>query len=344
MSTRTPVHAPRLLAAGLALASIAGSAPAQRGRPAELVPPGLRLVHGDILIPANHPVPEGASCSQTGTYLPVPWPDGVVPFTFAAGVTGSQKDAMRAAMDEWNYSGADLTFVPIEGPDAASLSSVTIQNSSGNNSSIGLLPPGLNVINVFNWDYEFIMAHELCHTLGFWHEQSRPDRDTFVTIQCGNVSQTDCSGGPCDSNFEKESGWLALNTGYDFDSVMHYDQCAFSTSSSCPQSGVTIQTTPAYAFWQSLMGQRDHLSLLDVLDVIDAYGSTPTGPRYVDPASTIPAGTLLLPYDSIALAEGVGSPSTGIWVKPGTYGEGPITLDAPNVWRAYPGGNSVVVR
>ncbi len=60
-----------------------------------------------------------------------------------------------------------------------------------------------------------IPAHEFIHALGFWHEQSRPDRDNYVTIYWENIVAGQSN------NFDKyTTGVDLLGFPYDYDSIM----------------------------------------------------------------------------------------------------------------------------
>uniref|UniRef100_A0A183EXK9 Metalloendopeptidase n=1 Tax=Gongylonema pulchrum TaxID=637853 RepID=A0A183EXK9_9BILA len=63
-----------------------------------------------------------------------------------------------------------------------------------------------------------VIAHEVAHALGFWHEQSRPDRDNYVTVRWENIDR-DSKG-----QFLKELPTDVDNGGvpYDYGSIMHY--------------------------------------------------------------------------------------------------------------------------
>ena len=68
------------------------------------------------------------------------------------------------------------------------------------------------------------VLHEILHALGFWHEQSRPDRNNYVTIHYENILPQAVR------NFEKRRQ-NEVNSGespYDYKSVMHYRSWYFS--------------------------------------------------------------------------------------------------------------------
>jgi len=61
------------------------------------------------------------------------------------------------------------------------------------------------------------IVHELMHAIGFWHEQSRPDRDDHVTIIWNNIRNGK------EHNFRKVHIGQANMVGpYEICSVMHY--------------------------------------------------------------------------------------------------------------------------
>ena len=49
---------------------------------------------------------------------------------------------------------------------------------------------GPQIVSLGNGCYtKGVIIHEVMHALGFWHEQSRPDRNQFVEIFWENVDQ-----------------------------------------------------------------------------------------------------------------------------------------------------------
>ncbi len=66
-------------------------------------------------------------------------------------------------------------------------------------------------------------VHELLHAAGLYHEQSRQDRDSYVTVNYQNMASSSYS------QFDKQSGNY-YSTNYDYYSIMHYAANDFSVN------------------------------------------------------------------------------------------------------------------
>jgi hypothetical protein len=280
------------------------------------VPEGYMIIEGDIIVPVDFYEQVGAQAVWATNF----WPNGIVPFEFDANVTVANQQLMLVAMADWEDV-ANVDFRPRSGE----ANYVHIQDSTENSSAVGM-QGGQQIINIFNWNWEFIMAHELGHALGLWHEQSRSDRDDYVIINTNNITSGQ------EYNFDKHDSAdvypkqiynLPGVETYDFDSVMHYGQYAFSRCD--PNAGctgtplTTIDVKPAYSVWQNLIGQRAHLSDLDELTMSFLYPESDW--RFVDQAYTggTENGTFLEPYKQFTSGASA-VPSRGtVWVQPGTY-------------------------
>ena len=98
--------------------------------------------------------------------------------------------------------------------------------------------------------------HEIGHAVGLWHEQSREDRDLFVTIHWENIQ----AGMAAQFNQHITDG---DDIGaYDYGSIMHYPRNAFSKNG---QDTITPLDPNAQ------IGQRNGLSPADIAAVKAMY-------------------------------------------------------------------------
>mmetsp|Transcript_38317 Transcript_38317/g.90049 ORF Transcript_38317/g.90049 Transcript_38317/m.90049 type:complete len:750 (-) Transcript_38317:32-2281(-) len=103
-----------------------------------------------------------------------------------------------------------------------------------------------------------VAQHELNHALGMLHEQSRTDRDSFVTVEKSNIDAT-----MYDANFAVNHD-AYTGSPYDVLSIMHYDPYAFSETGE-----LTIK--PHNVLLVPYMGQRVGMSQLDVEHLGEMY-------------------------------------------------------------------------
>lgn len=150
------------------------------------------------------------------------WPNGVVPYVISDGLKYQSRavSAIKAAMNDYHQA----TCIRFK-QRTNERQYIYFQNGGGCSSPVGMQSSGANVVTLASgcWSKGTI-AHEVGHSLGFFHEQSRQDRDKHVTINWQNI----VSG--MGFNFNKQDYIDSLGTDYDLGSMMHYSSTAFSTN------------------------------------------------------------------------------------------------------------------
>lgn len=139
------------------------------------------------------------------------WPNGIVKYQFHSSLTASDIVEVNKAFDVYHKK----TCIRFQQRANGEAGYVSIENE----------PSVCGLAHVCRGGgYQFaqfggscrnagVMVHELGHSLCFGHEQSRGDRDDYLSFPCG-------SGGGKDTGFD-------INLFYDYKSAMHYgcDNC-----------------------------------------------------------------------------------------------------------------------
>ncbi|XP_070567933.1 zinc metalloproteinase nas-28-like [Ptychodera flava] len=197
------------------------------------------------------------------------WPRGVVPYEIDFD-TPNQAD-IHDAMKHW-MSQTCLQFYPYSAGVSAMVghqNRIRFQNSvSSCNSYVGMVGLGAQPINIPSWCMFGSITHKIGHAIGFWHEQSRTDRDEYVTVHYENIEPDELY------NFDKYDidRLDPLGMPYNLGSIMHYSSMGFSKNG---EPTITANDPTK----QDLIGQRDGLSLYDVELANAIYGCS----DHIDP-------------------------------------------------------------
>jgi astacin len=176
------------------------------------------------------------------------WPGGVVPFTIDPALPN--KGRVNDAIAHW-HSRTGIRLVARTNEQ----NFVTFRPGEGCSSSVGMRGTGQQFITLAPGCDKGSTIHEIGHAVGLWHEQSREDRDRFIRILFENIEAGK------EHNFDQHITDGDDVGRYDFGSIMHYDEFAFSKNDK-----PTIETLNGES-----IGQRSGLSDGDVQAVNFMY-------------------------------------------------------------------------
>jgi len=223
-----------------------------------VTPDGHRLIEGDIVVNEDSPS-ERKAIPDSSVY----WPNGEVIYTYHESITQAEMNVIESAMQHWRQhtcitfrqrQPTDYIFVRFRSDTQGCWSLVGRQADKigqGQDVSIG---PGCANLNV--------VVHEIGHVIGFYHEQSRSDRDQFIDIVWSNVLPGYAL------QFRKESD-SNFNIPYDLTSTMQYPQWAFSKE--IFEKSTIVARNPAY---QRFLSKNYPLSFRDRMLANQLYSCT----------------------------------------------------------------------
>lgn len=183
------------------------------------------------------------------------WPDGRVPFE----IHDSLSDILRVQVQKAKKEFEDCTCVRFVPKTAYDRDYVLFKDGKGCSSSVGR-SGGRQTIHLAKGCRRIgTVMHEMMHAIGIVHEQSRADRDEYLSVKYENIKQD------MTHNFNKYTYLQSDNMGipYNYQSVMHYSNGAFSKNG---KDTLVAKVAPELRF-----GQRTQLTGYDIEQINQLY-------------------------------------------------------------------------
>ena len=246
----------------------------------------LKILEGDILLDRVDDLasmagggrqPNGLGTAESSSL----WPKVAGVYTIPYVVTAGNAANINKAVANFNtvFKGL-LKFVPRASQHDYVNFDLSLPPGNSCYSYIGDIHRGSQAIQGGSDCPVASLMHEMGHAVGLYHEQSRYDRDTFISFFLDNVIDGQ------ESQFAQQVGNAQDIGGYDYGSIMHYYPYAFSRN-----GGLVMESIPAGIEF----GEATTYSAGDIDTIERIYGAAP---KTVTIAS-VPSGATVM-VDGVA--------------------------------------------
>jgi hypothetical protein len=178
------------------------------------------------------------------------WKNRIVPYEIAANLPDQAR--VTGAIDHWHQK-TPFKFVKRDPNNVDHKDYVVFVPGNGCASSVGR-QGGMQQVMLGPNCTKGNCIHEIGHTVGLWHEQSRADRENYIEIAWDNIQPN------ATHNFDQHIADGIDEGAYDYGSIMHYPIDAFSNNT----KNTIIPKKPTDA----VIGQRESLSAADIAAIL----------------------------------------------------------------------------